>query len=56
MEWEGDELNAGSWRGAVRNRLLGLEWVRVAADVQPFLEPKANLAVLTKENLLVLLG
>jgi hypothetical protein len=54
--WEGDELNAGSWRGAVRDRLLALEWARVAADVQPFLEPNANLAVLTKENLLALLG
>ena len=49
-------MNAGSWRGAVRDRLLALEWDRVAADVQPFLEPNANLAVLTKENLLALLG
>jgi hypothetical protein len=54
--WEGDELNAGSWRDTVRDRLLALEWDRVAADVQPFLEPNVNLAVLTKGNMLVLLG
>jgi hypothetical protein len=53
--WDGSELDAESWRSAVRNRLLGLEWDRVTADVQPFLEPSSDLKVLSREGLLSLL-
>lgn len=52
----GPELTAEAWRVAVRERLEGLAWDRVVADVRPFLEPGAGVGLLTRENLLRLLG
>ena len=37
--------------GAVRARLWGVDWARAVADVRPFLEPGAQAALLTEENL-----
>lgn len=39
--WPGSALTASTWRGAVRERLAGVDWARVHADVAPFLEPGA---------------
>lgn len=54
--WAGPEVTAESWRGIVRERLKGLAWDRVVADVRPFLEPGTDPSLLTLGNLLRLLG
>jgi len=53
--WTGDALGPESWRGSLRTRLQELDWDRAVSDVRPFLEPGANIELLTLENLLTLL-
>jgi len=48
--WTGEPLTADTWRVAVRQRLQGLAWDQVVDDVRPFLEPSADLGLLTREN------
>ena len=43
-------LNAENWRGAVWERLQGINWEAVVEDVRPFLEPAANPDLLTRQN------
>jgi len=52
----GPDVTAESWPGIVRERLKGLAWDRVVADVRPFLEPGTDPSLLTPENLLRVLG
>lgn len=54
--WAGDPLTESNWREAVRRRLQTIAWERVIADVRPFLEPGADSTLLTRENLLRVLG
>lgn len=54
--WDGRPVTESNWREAVRNRLQTMAWDRVVADVRPFLEPSANLDLLTLENVLRVLG
>jgi hypothetical protein len=53
--WDGWPMTESNWREAVRNRLQTMAWDRVVADVRPFLEPSANLDLLTLENVLRIL-
>jgi hypothetical protein len=53
--WAGAPLNEETWRPAVGARLQGTAWDQVVADVRPFLEPGANLDLLTLENVTRLL-
>jgi hypothetical protein len=53
--WTGGPLTEQNWREAVRSRLETLAWDRIVADVRPFLEPNADTAFLTRENLMRLL-
>lgn len=48
--------NAEDWRALVASRCAGMDWRAVLADVQPFIETQSALSLLTKENLLRLLG
>lgn len=50
--WEGTSLTKGNWRAAVRDRLADASWKRVVDDVRPFLEPRADLALLSYENVM----
>jgi len=50
--WPGPELTEDTWRNAVKARLQALAWDQVAADVRPFLEPGADVELLTLENVL----
>jgi hypothetical protein len=54
--WDDRPVTESNWREAVRNRLQTMAWDRVVADVRPFLEPSANLDLLTLENVLCVLG
>ena len=53
--WTGDALEPESWRNSLRTRLQELDWDRAVSDVRPFLEPSANIELLTLEDLLTLL-
>jgi hypothetical protein len=48
----GAPLTESTWRAAVRDRLQALDWRQVTRDVQPFLEPEADPALLTRENVM----
>ena len=50
--WRDKPLTEGAWREAVRRRLQAVPWDRVVSDVRPFLEPSADPALLTPENLM----
>jgi predicted nucleotidyltransferase component of viral defense system len=53
--WDGDRISPENWRKAVRERLQELDWPRVASDVRPFLEPAADIELLTLDNMLALI-
>lgn len=50
-EWPGPALTEDNWRSVVQGRLRTIDWDRVVEDVRPFLEPAADAALLTRENL-----
>lgn len=50
--WTGEHLIEANWRDVVRERVAGLPWERVVADVRPFLERKADIEILTRETVL----
>lgn len=41
--WSGELVTPSTWRAAVRERIVTVDWNRVSADVAPFLEPGALL-------------
>ena len=53
--WDGPEIAGENWRSQVSVRLEEIDWPTVRADVQPFLEREADVALLTHENVLSLL-
>jgi Nucleotidyl transferase AbiEii toxin, Type IV TA system len=54
--WAGLEPTEESWREIVAERIRSLDWTRVAADVEPFLESRSDLDLVTRENVLCLLA
>ncbi len=54
--WTGRPLNRDNWRKSVHERLKPVSWTEIAKDVRPFLGPGADPGILTKENVLRLLG
>jgi len=55
-DWPGETVTSESWRPVVRERLHELDWDRVVSDVRPFLEPAANIELLTPSSLSTVLG
>lgn len=53
--WPGAPLDRENWRQAVLERLDRVDWHKVLSDVDPFLQPSVDRALLTRENLLRLL-
>jgi hypothetical protein len=51
-DWSGADLTEHNWREIVRDRLRAQVWDQVVADVRPFLEPSADPALLTLENVM----
>ncbi|PJB67882.1 MAG: hypothetical protein CO094_02645 [Anaerolineae bacterium CG_4_9_14_3_um_filter_57_17] len=49
--WQGDSLTEENWRGVILLRLKTADWSRAREDVRPFLEPSADVRLLTYENL-----
>jgi len=54
-EWDRGTITSDNWRAVVRERVQGLDWGRVLSDVRPFVEPRAETDLLTRDNLLSLL-
>lgn len=48
--WAGAPLTEADWRTVVRERLKGIDWDRITADVRPFLEIASEADLLTAEN------
>ena len=53
--WDGPAPTAKSWPAEVEKRLGAVEWDRIVRDVTPFLEMPADAALLTAENVRLLL-
>ncbi len=53
--WRGPPITAKTWRPLVGQRVELLDWKQVVADVEPFLERPADVALLTRESLTSLL-
>jgi len=54
--WTGGAVTEQNWRGLVRERLQQFSWEQATTDVLPFLESSADTSLLTRENLLRVLG
>ena len=54
--WSGEQLTPDNWHLQVRQRLIGLDWKNIQADVRPFVEPGFDLDLLTLGNLERLIG
>lgn len=54
--WEGADLTEDNWRGQMVIKVSELDWNKVIADVKPFIEKQIDLQLLTKQNLIKLLG
>jgi len=54
--WEGYLLTLKNWRSAVRERMQDVAWDKVEDDVSPFLGPGADPSILTRDNIMRLLG
>jgi hypothetical protein len=48
-------INLHCWRGELARHLTDINWSRIAADLQPFLERREEPALVIKENFLGLL-
>jgi predicted nucleotidyltransferase component of viral defense system len=53
--WRGPQITAENWRQLVTRRVEKLDFKRVIADVEPFLEHPSDCALLTRQNLTSLL-
>lgn len=53
--WKSCKLSRNSWQEVIRQKIQEMSWERVRKDVAPFLEKDAELDLLTRDNLLVLL-
>ncbi len=54
--WPNGEITGNNWRGVVAQRIRQMDFARVLEDVAPFLAPNAGADLLTRDNLLSLLG
>lgn len=49
--WNSPEPTAETWRRLIWQRLESADWSQILADVQPFLEPHEQIALLSGDNL-----
>lgn len=54
--WTHGPLEPRTWRVAVRRRIEELEWDRLVEDVRPFLEQQHDVDLVSKDNVIRLLG
>jgi hypothetical protein len=54
--WDGPALRSENWREVLHSRVEQLDWRTVREDVAPFLQRQSELDLLTRENVLKVLG
>ena len=54
--WAHAPLEPKTWRGAVRQRIDELDWRRLIDDVHPFLEQQHDIDLVSRDNVIRLLG
>lgn len=54
--WSGKPLSEKTWREAVGDKLKRVEWGGALDDVAPFLGPEADPGIMTRDNIMRLLG
>ena len=54
--WSGVTVTEQNWRALLRERLAAADWDRVISDVEPFLAPGTELALLAREHILQVIG
>ena len=50
--WNGPRIRAENWREVIANKIVGLDFAKIAEDVEPFLERPEDRALLTREIVL----
>ncbi len=55
LEWKGPILAEDNWKSIMAGKMNSMNWQIVKNDVEPFLERKNDVELLTKENILGLL-
>lgn len=53
--WTGPTVNADNWRWIVRSKIEAMSFEQALDDVRPFLDPREEIGLFTKNNLLRLL-
>jgi hypothetical protein len=54
-KWSGSAIHLSNWQQVIAQKILALDWKKVLDDLQPFVERKNDLLMLTRENMLTLL-
>ncbi|MBC8468995.1 MAG: nucleotidyl transferase AbiEii/AbiGii toxin family protein [Planctomycetes bacterium] len=54
--FSGAEMTATNWRKEIALKVSEYDWLKVIADVHPFIERQEDLKILTKQNLIKLLN
>jgi len=54
--WKGPEISGSNWTLLLADRLKEIHWEKAVEDARPFIENTADLKLLTKENVLNILG
>jgi len=53
--WSGTDIHLSNWQQVITQNISALDWKKVLADLQPFVERKNDLLMLTMENMVALL-
>ena len=53
--WKGKDFTDENWRKETTIQISKYDWDKVITDVSPFVEKQGDLAILTKENLIILI-
>ncbi|MCJ7525700.1 MAG: nucleotidyl transferase AbiEii/AbiGii toxin family protein [Candidatus Aminicenantes bacterium] len=53
--WSGPAVHSSNWPQVMAQKILTLDWKKVTDDLQPFVERKNDLLMLTRENMIKLL-
>ncbi len=54
--WSGPDITPTNWRPILEKKLVSIDWETARSDVLPFLEREADVALVTRENAVGLLG
>ena len=50
------KINTNNWKKLLREKILGINFSNIVSDIEPFLEIPEEAELITKDNILKLLG